>query len=315
MGLSGQEVVMSEQLCCKQGANLDDHKPKLVPIRYQSFVYAFTTAIWWNASGFLLRWLDLPQDHMLNQLVVLILGLFVLGLGLITFFSFLWHAADSLATTFVGRTVYWYRDTLKQIHVHTKMPQFWVRQGGVLTELNKGSSYHVCEPGFEVVPGTAVGPILKVRQGGFFRKSQIIGNNLWKIISCWDGKNIVLQDPAMVTIGGPGLTKDRLFDLVEDNIDLSTRQDNYKSLGRDVVIALQQIRAMRTTLGKSKHAKALRRFLESSLDTVPNSICRRWEKRIKNDEFLAGRRWQLMAGDTGEPDNARARSTRSARRP
>jgi len=299
-----------EQVCCEHGNNVwfESHKTRILPVHINTVGYLLAFAAFKYTGMFLATRFDLPDDSIVEGLVLGIWGLGYLILSLVVVLSLLWNFSVWIQNTIVGHRLYRFRDSLGSIHLHKVLPQYWLRNDGDMTELVRGRYHARLEPIDSV---HAVGPILQVRQGGIFRQNRILGypwRDLWKIKSCWDGQTVVLEDRNRMVFGGPGMEEEELFTTLERHQSVRQISVGYDILGQDVCIVLDRIRKKNETMGNSPHVRAIRRFLDHSMDHLPEPLRQSWQRFVNNSEMLVHRRWDVLSAKSEREDSSKDNS-------
>ena len=138
--------------------------------------------------------------------------------------------------------------------------------------MQKTSVWH---PWWEAHPNAA---ILRVRYGGYFRRTRILSPSKWHIVSGWKGlKDVTIAGKDGIAIGP--MKEGLLFTLLENFESFSSIIEAgalvgpavlaREHLGQGVASCLKMMQDQRSTMGRSEHAKAIREKLQKLLMEIP----------------------------------------------
>lgn len=183
--------------------------------------------------------------------------------------------------------------------------------------LDKHGKFHVHENNPAVAPVWAVelpenhpvGKMFQVRLGGWFRKNRVLGTRLggsvdpfWEIVHCWDDiRKIRLRDTvtgaeigALDLYGLNDFPAQRALEVVNrykavreifDHID--EFEGTVAEVGRELIRIIRDIEQSKETMGRSKHAQALREGLNKLMNSFPPNLVNQWRKEAEDKKALA----------------------------
>jgi hypothetical protein len=303
--LFSKESLMSEERkqCCGSGVELMKRNLRPVPVNTPLFLWFTMNLVWYCIDPVFLGLtpldinqidqMDFPNRFLVGVAVVWFM-IFCISSAVWTLFSG-WFLGLWVKEVLIGRTIYKFKNVFGRIHVHTNLPEYWEQHDGQLTKLVDGHRYVVAfDDSMPSDTHCAVGSILKLREGGFFRKCEVLGYpwSSWQIKSCWNAQDIVLEDSRKMVIGGQGMDDDTLFHLLMYHTNIGTTIGNYRALSRDVALVVDKVRRERKTMGDSHHVRAITRFLKHSLsDFVPTTLCEYLDGWIETNPATANEIW------------------------
>jgi len=178
---------------------------------------------------------------------------------------------------------------------------------------------------------------LKIRIGGYFRECEIIGDEIAKnwSVETWDGETLTIRDHYGVTLSASYRVRgsdwvdlmkfmtrhetvyasvkaveelqddkkfyeDRVITLRDQLAQVTRERD---ALGTVMSTLLNQIKADRQTMGRSKHAQAIREALEAVITVFPEEVQESWgiAPKTSNNLVSLSRRREQAAIDSSEP--------------
>lgn len=157
------------------------------------------------------------------------------------------------------------------------------------------------EKGQPRVPVDVAGKLLLLRRGGWFRRSRVFtvtSNGMadeWKL---WEVRNFSFDNVTIVDSRGRRLTADALFllDIISRNHTVAEMetggtylQSRYQRLGRGYFHVLRDFEESRGSLGRCKHAKAVKESIHARLlEVADTDDIVKWEREVRASRGPAG---------------------------
>jgi len=193
----------------------------------------------------------------------------------------------------IGNYVYYFKDKDGNVHCHTQKP-IWIPALG--THCWKTAPENAVQ--WNAEDFKVVGSFLRIKLGGWLKRDEVLGGKGWDISSKKD--KIQLGDMGFEHAHPKfdNLTPEQALDIVNSKIgivglinralqscefesNMRQAQAVQEDLGLQMFYMLIKIRQRRDSMGRSRHAKELRKDIEQALMSIPD-IC----QKLRNWKML-----------------------------